>query len=187
MSRCRVSEFVGGGNFLPRKTMAKAETVSEQQARNDAVMRKHANALYDVDVHTPLDELLAREAEEGGVLSSEEVQEVRAEAFIATMDFIYADGPEPLMLVRRILVLAKAIKPELLGGMSMEDMAILSDDSGRATVSARLERVYTRFLKNNGARVTKSRSQKKKTSKYREAAVGNTNRKGTGKSGRRSR
>lgn len=160
--------------------MAKAETVAELAARNEAVMRKHADRLYQVDVHTPLDALLRAEEQAEGLSESEE-QAVRVETFINTLDFIYSDGPEPLRLVRRILVLAKAIKPELLGGMSMEDIAILSDDSGRATVSARLERVYTRFLKEQGARVTKSRCQKKETESYREAQKGNTNRKGTGK------
>ena len=116
-------------------------------------------------------------------LDEEEIYRVRCEAYVWLLDFFFADGPNPLEVVRRVLATVKAIKPELLGDMSCADLAVLCDDSGRATVSARVKRVYTRFLAGHGARVTKARFQKSEAAveRYREAQKGNKNRRGTGK------
>ena len=174
--------------------MSKAETASEQAARNEAIVRKYADSLWARDqdgVHTPLDALLRKEeeAEMGPGMDAEEIYRVRCEAYVWLLDFFFADGPNPLNVIRRVLSLVKAIKPELIGNMSMEDVATLCDDTGRATVSHRVKRVYTRFLQAQGAKVTKARCQKSEraTAKYSEAQMGNQNRKGTGKAKERTR
>ena len=168
--------------------MSKSETAGEQSDRMDAVVRKHAEALWASDQqggHTPLDALLRKEESarmEPG-LDEEEIYRVRCEAYVWLLDFFFADGPNPLEVVRRVLATVKAIKPELLGNMSCEDLAILCDDGGRATVSNRVKRLYSRFLEGHGAKVTKARFQKSAAAveRYRAAQKGNKNRKGTGK------
>jgi len=172
--------------------MEKSRTAAEQAERMDAVVRKYADHLWSNDhegSHTPLDALMAKEEAamaEGG-LNEEEIYRVRCEAYVWLLDFFFADGPNPLEVVRRVLAMVKAIKPELLGGMSLEDLAVLCDDKGRATVSARVKRIYTRFLEGHGAKVTKARFQKSEAAvaKYRAAQKGNQNRRGTGAGRRR--
>jgi hypothetical protein len=166
----------------------KSETVAEQEQRMDAAVRKYADALWTSDQdggHTPLDALMRKEEESARVagLDEEEIFRIRCEAYVWLLDFFFADGPNPLEVIRRVLSTVKAIKPELIGDMSCEDLAILCDDTGRATVSARVKRVYSRFLVEHGATVTKARFQKSDAAvaRYRQAQMGNKNRKGTGR------
>jgi hypothetical protein len=164
--------------------MSKSLTAGEQEQKMDAIVRRHAESLWASDqqgVHTPLDALLAKEdAAAGSAMTEEEVYRVRCEAYVWLLDFFFADGPNPLNVIRRVLALVKAIKPELIGDMSCEDVAVLCDDEGRATVSARIKRIYTRFLEGHGATVTKARFQKSDDAvrRYRAAQKGNRNRRG---------
>jgi hypothetical protein len=167
--------------------MSKSLTAGEQEQKMDAVVRKYAESLWASDQdggHTPLDALMAKEemGTRGSAMTEEEVYRVRCEAYVWLLDFFFADGPNPLCVIRRVLSLVKAIKPELIGDMSCEDVAVLCDDTGRATVSARIKRIYTRFLEGHGAKVTKARFQKSDDAvrRYRAAQKGNRNRKGTG-------
>lgn len=74
--------------------------------------------------------------------------------------------------------LAKAFHSHLIAGMSLEDIARLSGDAGRATPSHRGKRLYNHRLEAAGALGTSLPYQKSASvvAKYAEAQRGNTNR-----------
>lgn len=82
--------------------------------------------------------------------------------------------------------MAKALSPNLIGSMSLEDMAVLCGDSGRATTCHRTRRYYNRRVEESGALGTSVHYQKKDSTvkKYKLAQQGNNNR---SKSRRRKR
>jgi len=75
-------------------------------------------------------------------------------------------------------VIIKSLRPELIGQMSLDDMAVLCGDKGKATVSARVKRIFSRRLENMGMRGTHAHFQKSPAAveKYRAAQMGNSNR-----------
>lgn len=74
--------------------------------------------------------------------------------------------------------MVKAVRPQLLGDMSLEDISLLCGDGGRATVSARIGRIYNGYIEERGGGKVKASFQKSATAcgKYAEAAKGNNNR-----------
>lgn len=153
----------------------------------DFVLRKNAGHMTAgtgaLCGETPLETLMR---EEGGAEDGDEWK-VRGEAFWRMLEYLYEEGPEPLALIRRIYALTKAIAPHLLGDMSMDDIAMLSGDGGRATVSARILRIYNGKLAEAGMKGVKSACQKSDEARetYRGAQMGNRNR--TKNKGRRRR
>jgi hypothetical protein len=71
----------------------------------------------------------------------------------------------------------KAVRPDLLHDMSMEDIAVLCGDKGRATVSARVQVVYSKKVAKMRANA-KASCQKSASGRAAMAAAakGNTNR-----------
>src|SRR6266478_5009345 len=67
----------------------------------------------------------------------------RLKAIRGLLDYIFADGPHPLAVIRRVYGIVKAVRPQCIIGMSLADLAVLCDDGrgrssdGRATQSAR--------------------------------------------------
>lgn len=154
-----------------------AEAMKE---RIDEVLYKAAVTTngFAATTHTPLDALLAREGGDDGEVE-EARHDGRKEAFGALLDYFFAEGPEPLALIRRIYAVAKAIRPHLLGDMSLEDIALLCGDGGRATVGERIKRIYNRYIEERGGGRVKAGFQKSETAcgKYAAAQKGNSNRK----------
>jgi len=151
----------------------------------DAVLQK--NEVYVRGVRpprTPLEELLAveeperdgeGEVTEAALDLAEERNALRLAIFQQLLDFIFQDGPEPLLVLKRVFGVAKTVRPEVLGDMSMADIAIICADAGKATVSARVERIYGGTLREAGMSPGKASCQKK-SGKYAQAQKGNQNR-----------
>jgi hypothetical protein len=144
------------------------------QQKIDRVLHKNRDHIHLVSVpRTPLEALL--EAEGGG--DQEEhyrLQAERLDIFRALLEFIFQAGPEPLQVLRSIFALAKAVRPELLGDMSLEDISIICADGGRATVSARIQRIYNAPLARAG--MPEARASFQKSGTYAAAQRGNSNR-----------
>ncbi|CAN5460444.1 hypothetical protein BH20VER3_BH20VER3_00730 [soil metagenome] len=112
--------------------------------------------------------------------------EERVRGMTGMLDYIFADGPHPLAVARRLYAIAKAIRPQCILQMSCAQLAVLCDDGkgrssdGRATVSARIKRLYEEPLRRAGMHGSKAPYQKTESAsaKYRESAQGNRNRLG---------
>lgn len=96
------------------------------------------------------------------------------------LTYIFAGGPKPLDVLQRCYGLAKALNPELVYNMSCEDIAILSGDEGRATVSARIKRLYNEPVSKAGMKGSFLHFQKDSSAvaAYQKAQSGNQNRRG---------
>lgn len=174
--------------FLTRKgvQVGRYRTAGEVQEALDAVVARNAERVAGgCDAHrvpTPLDELIRGEVERGvdvdGGGGGAEVCVERQEVFRALLGYFFADGVHPLDVVRRVYAVAKAVAPDLIGDMSLEDLAVLCGDGGRATVSARIKRVYNRYIEESGGRGVQAHFQKSATTvrRYAEAQKGNRNR-----------
>lgn len=121
---------------------------------------------------TPLDELLA--AEEGEV-----EQEERSEVLVAMLCFLAADGPHPGAIVRRFYALAKALRPELIGHMSVEEIGLMMGETP-AAVSWRIKRIFSDYQRERGVKGFKAVFQKSDSAReaYARAQRGNNNRRG---------
>lgn len=103
------------------------------------------------------------------------------------LEYVYQDGPHPLALVRRLIAITKAVRPDLLLNMSCAQLAVLCDDGkgdaktdGRATVSARTKRLFEQPIKDAGMGGFKAGFQKTESAghSYSRSAQGNQNRLG---------
>jgi hypothetical protein len=92
---------------------------------------------------------------------------------------LLSEGTTWRLVTSTALCLAKALRPQLVGGMSLEDIAVLSGDGGgRATPCDRIQRLYNERVAAAGARACRVHFQKTAgvVEKYREAQAGNANR-----------
>lgn len=149
------------------------EAASEMERRIDEVLHKEKSQAHLVTVpRTPLEELMSKE--DGGDVEWNEVRwEARLEAFRLMLEFFFQGGPEPLQVLRHVMALTKAVNPALLGDMSLEDISIICADGGRATVSARIKRIYNGTLAAAGM---EARAAFQKTGNFSEPQKGNKNR-----------
>jgi hypothetical protein len=150
-----------------------ANTASEMVRAIDEVLAKNEQYLHLVAVpRTPLEQLLAAED-----TADEDERQIRNEERMNTLraliKFLFQSGPEPLQVLRSTFALAKAIDPAVLGDMSMADIAIICADGGRATVSARIKRIYNgKLIK---AEMKDARAACQKTGDFSTPQVGNKN------------
>lgn len=157
----------------------KYETTEDVQAAMDAVLYRNREAIasgcHAHVGHSPLDELIRREEGDAG----EERMVQRQEIFRGLLGYFFADGPEPLDVLRRVYAVVKAVAPDHIGDMSLEDLAVLCGDGGRATTSARIKRIYNRYIEEAGGRSVSAPFQKsaETVGKYQAAQRGNHNRK----------
>ena len=93
--------------------------------------------------------------------------------------FWVEDGYDWKRALSSHFVIIKSLRPELIGQMSLEDLAVLCGDKGKATVSARAKRIFSRRLESVGMHGTHAHFQKspEAVEKYRAAQLGNQNRK----------
>jgi len=133
---------------------------------------------FQATTRTPFDELAALEDGEEAD-GHEERWAFRLEGFRAAVWHLSADGVHPLAVLKRFYATMKAVRPELLNDMSMEDISLLCGDKGRATVSARIKRVYNAPVEKATGRKTKAACQKgfEAKRKMADSATGNQNRK----------
>lgn len=107
---------------------------------------------------------------------------------VALIQLITSEAKTWKSLTATAYSIAKSLRPHLIAGMSLEDIAVLSGDSGRATPSHRGKRLISRRLEQAGAKSTHSHYQKSSEAveKYRAAQMGNHNRQKAAKSKKRS-
>jgi hypothetical protein len=111
----------------------------------------------------------------------------RLKAIRGLLDYIFADGPHPLAVIRRIYGITKAVRPNCIIEMSLADLAVLCDDGrgrssdGRATQSARIKRIFEQPIRKAGMRGFKANFQKNESAgeSYSRAQTGNKNRLGS--------
>ena len=150
------------------------EQANEMLAKIDRVLRDpKVVAHLVVPPRTPLEDLMATE---DGDDEAELVAEVRRKTFRLMLEFFFQSGPDPLQVLRQVFALTKAVRPELLGDMSLEHISIICADGGRATVSARIQRIYNGTLAKAGMKETRAPFQK--TGNFSEPQRGNQNRAG---------
>jgi hypothetical protein len=121
---------------------------------------------------TPLKRMSMHELLDFG---SDEDFEEKIMIFQRLLEFFYQCGPDPLHLLRHVFGVTKAVRPELLGDMSLEDIAIICADGGRATVSARIQRIYNGTLQKAGMKDVRAPFQK--AGNFSTSQLGNQNRK----------
>lgn len=109
-----------------------------------------------------------------------EIRDARMDVFRRLMDFIWADGANPLNALKRLLVLTRCGSPTHLAWMDQTDVAKLLNET-RAATSAREIALWQNFIvakgffKGSKRPLMKSERAKKV---YAAKAAGNVNRKG---------
>jgi hypothetical protein len=143
---------------------------------------------YAATHHVPIGEDLSRAELIDRIKEALETNwEERVRGMIAMLDYIFEDGPHPLCVYRRTTAVVKAIRPRLTLDMSCAQLAVLCNDGqgrtsdGRATVSARIKRVFEEPISKAGMRGCKASFQKTESAgeAYSAAARGNQNRLGS--------
>lgn len=111
------------------------------------------------------------------------------QTLVGLVEFMASEGHTWRHLTAVAYCVAKALRPSLIAGMSLHDIAILSgDEGGRATPSDRGKRLFNRRLEKAGFKGCWTHYQKSPevTEKYREAQMGNHNRQKAAKAKKRS-
>ena len=162
-----------------------SDAARNMEERIDAILRKNAHHVHLVqEGRMPFEELFrmeddGREAGELYEFDAEELRELRWEerktTFRLMLEYMFAGGPEPLGVLRAVFAIVKAVRPELLGNMSLDDIAVICCDGGKATVSARIQRIYNGKLEEAGMKVTGASFQKQSEA-YSTSQLGNKNR-----------
>ncbi|MEO5712589.1 MAG: hypothetical protein ABIT37_03800 [Luteolibacter sp.] len=100
------------------------------------------------------------------------------ETLHALIRFMVSEGKSWRIVTAVAYCLAKGLRPNVLAGMSLHHIAILSGDKGRATPSNRGKRLISRRLSDAGAKATHMPYQKSPDAvkKYAAAQLGNKNR-----------
>lgn len=137
----------------------------------DRVLRRHAGRL---------------ESEGGRARLSVWLDSLRTETDVVCVgetigkliELLTSEGHRWRSTVAMCYALAKALRPHLIGGMSLEDVAVLGGDGGRATPCARVKRIYNKRVEKAGAKAPLVYYQKTKyaAESYAEAQQGNRNR-----------
>jgi hypothetical protein len=113
--------------------------------------------------------------------------EERLRGMLKLLDYICADGPHPLDVYRRVVGIAKAIRPKCVLNASLRQLAVMCDDGkgrssdGRATQSARIKRLFEKPVREAGMHGCKVGYQKDQSAvvSYSDAQQGNQNRLGS--------
>lgn len=134
--------------------------------------REQSAGREPVYTRTPIDEMISRE-------DGEPLDEylMRVEAMRDLMGYFFADGPHPAAVLKRVFAVAKAIFPELVLNMSCEEIGLLFGET-KAAVSYRIKLLVNRpiaALFGHGVQLPWQKSSIA-CAKYREQALGNTNR-----------
>jgi hypothetical protein len=156
-----------------------ADTTHHEQRIHTVLARVYRAGGYEAVEHrTPLSELLAAEDE------TEDERELRREGFRRALIYLFGDGPHPAAVCKRAFALAKAIDPELIAHMSLQDIGMMLGET-RAAQSWRIKKIFSRKLTNSRSHerttrtnVTQANFQKRKGASliYAARAKGNHNR-----------
>lgn len=145
------------------------ETVAE-------VLRKHQGKLAaEAEAHRSRGSLHAWHRDLEGEIDFEAVRELLVEL----VKLMASEGRTWRHVTAVAYCIAKALRPSLIAGMSLHDIALLSgDEGGRATPQNRLKRIYNNRVEAAGFKACHVHFQKseKAVRSYREAQRGNKNR-----------
>jgi hypothetical protein len=138
-----------------------------------AVLRRHHGRLIHAEGRSR-----ARLSVWLGDLARERDQEVVTGTLARLLALLVCEGCTWRAAVAQAFALAKALRPQLIGGMPLSDMARLCGDAGRATPCARVKRLYNARLAASGAKGTQAPYQKSAgaAAQYAAAQAGNSNR-----------
>lgn len=101
------------------------------------------------------------------------------EMLVELVKLVASQGSDWRRITAAAYCIAKALRPALIAGMSLEDIATLSGDKGgRATPQNRTKRIFNDRVEAAGFKAVHVHYQKSASviEKYREAQMGNTNR-----------
>ena len=187
------AEYLFADGPAPRPVLARIEGLLASFAP-DLAERIHGPAEWVTDSavakvlckYAPKLAAVAGDARGRGALSTwnRELERERDLEFVretlsALASLLASEGLARRHLVAVAYCLAKALRPVLIAGMSLHDIAILSgDEGGRATPCDRGKRLYSRRLAAAGFRSCQTHYQKSTaaTAAYSEAQIGNSNR-----------
>jgi len=115
-----------------------------------------------------------------------ETRQARVDTFQRLMDFLFAEGPNPLKAMRRLYVLARCASPQHVAHMNQTEMAVLLNET-RAATCEREQRLWERMLERLGFFGTRRPLKKSDGARasYAETAKGNHSRLGGKKAERR--
>jgi hypothetical protein len=152
----------------------------EHERRVESALARAASRMHEaVEPRTPVDELmLSEEAEEFERLADEHERGelLLKKFFFRFLDFLYEDGPHPGWVLRRLYVMARRYRPELILHMNGSELGQLFGET-RAAQSHRMQMLFDR-LSASGVRGFRGAGCKSETSRstYAAAAAGNQNR-----------
>lgn len=152
----------------------------EHERRVESALARAASRTHEaVETRTPLDELmLSEEAAEFERLADEhERGELLLNRFFFRMlEFLYADGPHPGWVLRRLYVMARRYRPDLILHMNGTDLGLLFGET-RAAQSYRMQLLFEK-LQGAGVRGFRGAGCKSEGSRevYAASAAGNSNR-----------
>lgn len=183
-----VCDYTVSGGLHPAKVRERMETVMRRFAPEIYPAMRGGYVWWDeAQVMKTLDALAGRVGAPcaaslfslSGKIREEKDQKFVFQSFNRMCQFWVEEGCEWKKALSAHLVIMKALRPELIGQMSLEEIAVLCGDKGKATVSARAKRIFSRRLASAGMQGTHAHFQKspEAVEKYRAAQMGNTNRK----------
>lgn len=165
--------------------------LSREEEQELEVLEAHMDELLDSAYHRMGVESPRHNGRPVVVMVREEVQRageddalVYVEAWRAFLEILFATGPRPDRVMKRLFALVWAVNRERLANMSQTDLALMMKET-RAATQLRIRLLYTDFLKSRGFRGTRVPGQKSETASRISAAKakGNTNRKSGRKKG----
>lgn len=145
----------------------------EHERRVEGALMRAAERLHEqVVFRTPADEVML--AEEAGAFVSEEERrwEIMADFLSRFFDFVFAEGPHPGWVLRRLYALARIYRPDLMLRMNGTDLALLFGET-RAAQSFRLKCLFDELGIVEWAGVSKRRAASRT---FSAAQRGNRNR-----------
>ena len=156
-----------------------AREVNEHELRIERVLGVvYRREGFEVaDNRTPLDELLERENRLDGDEDAMEAARRRNQDFGRMLNYFFADGPHPGVVLRRVYAVAYALRRPLIANMTMADLGHLFGET-KAAQSWRIGKIFSGYLKKAGAKGIKAPGQKTEAARgnYARAARGNDNR-----------
>lgn len=175
----------------PKLTPEAIRLIEKHESRCDGVLARAWNHQVErgkepVLNRTPLDEVVGREARDplstqGAAEEARLAEEwrIRRSAHDMLLEYIFADGPRPDRVIRRVYALAKAVRADLIWDMSYEDLGLMLAET-RAAQAWRFDKIICGTLKAAGFLGFRFPHQKGLSAipHYAAAQKGNSNRRG---------
>lgn len=152
------------------------EDALKQGAQREERRRQKEWLDYKADLvsfRTPADEVMLKEEAENFISAGERNVAAATEFFWRFFDFVFAEGPHPGWVLRRLYALARIYRPDLIAHMNGTDLADMFGET-RAAQSFRLRCIFDHLGISQISSVSKKRSA---SAVYAASARGNKSRK----------